>query len=173
MINEVFYDVDSNHDGKGSENNWEWVELFNPTSSTVPLTGWSLGTVGGGGSFETFSGSPSLGPCSFAIVSPSTGSELEDQTNNGGRWNIPDATVFITLAHSIGGNGLNNGGDNVVLRNNVSTEIDKMSYGVDTSGLNPSATDVASGHSLERNPDGLDTNTAADFVNRNPPTPGS
>ena len=173
VINEVFYDVNPDHNGQGSENNWEWVELFNPTESTVNLTGWSLGTIGGGGTFETLPGTPSLAPCSFAIISPSTGAELEDQTNNGGRWDIPNSTFFINLSDFVGGNGLNNGGDNIVLRNNTSTEIDKMSYGVDTTGFNPAATDVASGHSLERNPDGVDTNAAGDFVDRTIPTPGT
>ena len=48
-----------------------------------------------------------------------------------------------------------------------------MSYGDDTSQLNPSETDVVEGHSLEREPDGVDTNTNADFVDRTIPTPGS
>jgi len=173
VINEVFYDVDTLHNGQGSENDWEWVELYNPLSSTVNLTGWSIGTIGGGGDFETFTGSPSLGPCSFAIVSPSTEAQLEDQTNDGGNWTIPDGTLFITLSDFIGDNGLNNGGDNVVLRASPSATIDTMSYGVDTSQLNPAATDVSSGHSLERSPDGFDTNAASDFVDRTTPTPGS
>lgn len=177
VINEVFYDVGSNHDGQGSENNWEWVELFNPTASTMDLTGWSLGTIGGGGTFGTFSGTPSLAPCGFAIVSPSTSAELEDQTNDGGRWDIPDATIFITLSDFIGGNGLNNGGDNVVLRDNASTEIDKMSYGSDKTGFSSGCTptacpSVATDHSLEREPDGFDTDSASDFVDRATPTPG-
>lgn len=174
VINEVFYDVDTAHNGQGSENNWEWVELFNPTGSTVILTGWSIED---GNASDPFPGAPSLPPCSFAIVSPSNESQLKDQSNNGGRWTIQAGTVFVTLSSAIG-NGLNNGGDKVILKNGSGSEVDKMSYGSDKtgfiSGCTPTACpSVATGHSLERNPDGFDTDSASDFVDRTTPTPGS
>ena len=169
VVNEVLYDVDSGHTGQGSESRWEWIELYNPTGSTVDLTGWSISD---GNDSDPLPGTPSIPPCSFAIVSGSSEAELEDQTDNGGNWIIPDGTLFITLTDSNIGNGLHNNNDAVFLKNNLSTDIDKMSYGTDTTGLNPPATDVATGHSLERDPDGTDTDTAADFVDRTTPQPG-
>lgn len=172
VINEVFYDVDTNHNGTGSENNWEWVELFNPTGSSIPLSGW---TIEDGNSSDPLPAASIL-PCGFAIVSASTQTQLEDQTNNGGRWTFPSGTTFLTLGSAIG-NGLSNGGDKVVIKNG-SSEIDKMSYGSDKTGFSSgcSATacpSVSSGHSLERNPDGFDTNAAGDFIDRTTPMPGS
>ena len=168
-VNEVFYDVNNAHQGQGTESDWEWVELFNPTTSAVSLAGW---TIADGNASDAFQGTPSIPACGFAIVSPSTEAELKDQTVNGGRWSIPEGTVFITLSAAIG-NGFNNGGDSVILKNSSAVEIDSMSYGTDIGELNPSASDVISGHSLERNPDGVDTNNAGDFVDRTTPTPGS
>lgn len=175
VINEVFYDVNTGHNGQGSENKWEWVELYNPTNTPVDVSSWII--EDGNGS-DTFPASiPTIPPCSFAIISNATESELEDQTNNGGRWTIPNDTIFITLSGFIG-NGLANGGDIVILKNAGSVEKDRMSWGTDKtgfiSGCTPTACpSVASGHSLERVPDGFDTGAAGDFHDTNPPTPGS
>ncbi len=51
--------------------------------------------------------------------------------------------------------------------------MDKISWGADTNGLNPSIPTTAKGHSSERSPAGTDTNTNADFVERTTPTPGT
>lgn len=170
VINEVFYNVDTAHNGKGSENNWEWVELFNPTSTVKDITGWKIADSNQTDNLPA--GTITIEPCSFAIVSPVSQSEFTDQSNDGGRWTIPAGVVFINLGSFIG-NGLPAGGDAVILKNNLNNEIDAMSYGTDTSKLNPAVPAVSSGHSSERDPDGVDTNTASDFVDRNPPTPGT
>lgn len=170
VINEVFYNVDTSHNGKGSENNWEWVELYNPTSETKTLTGWKIADSNQTDSFPV--GTITLEPCSFAIVSPVSKEEFTDQSNDGGRWTIPDSVVFINIGSFIG-NGLPPGGDAVILKNAGNVVIDAMSYGTNTSQLNPSVPDVASGHSLEREPDGVDTDSAGDFVDRTTPSPGS
>ncbi|MBU7004518.1 MAG: lamin tail domain-containing protein [Theionarchaea archaeon] len=41
MINEL------EHNPAGTDTGNEWVELFNPTSSSVSLSGWSLSTTHG------------------------------------------------------------------------------------------------------------------------------
>ena len=87
-------------------------------------------------------------------------------------WTIPDSAEKIQLGEIIG-NGLANGGDRVVLRDSLGNIIDQMSYGTDVSVLNPSSSDVAEGHSLERVPDGFDNDLGSDFFDTNPPTPGS
>ena len=40
VISEVFYDRD------GGDDQYEWIELFNGTSGTIDLSGWSLGSGG-------------------------------------------------------------------------------------------------------------------------------
>lgn len=42
LISEVFYDR------QGSDNGFEWVELFNGTAASIDLAGWSLGYGGNG-----------------------------------------------------------------------------------------------------------------------------
>ena len=46
ILSEVFYDA------SGADNNLEWVELYNPTTGTIDLGGYSLGN---GGSDYTYS----------------------------------------------------------------------------------------------------------------------
>lgn len=170
VINEVFYNVDTAHNGQGSENNWEWVELYNPTSTVKDITGWKIADSNQTDNLPA--GTITIEPCSFAIVSPVSQSEFTDQSNDGGRWTIPEGVVFINLGSFIG-NGLPAGGDAVILKDGSNNEIDAMSYGTNTSKLNPAVPAVSSGHSSERDPDGTDTNIATDFVDRTIPTPGS
>jgi len=174
VINEVFYDVDTVHNGQGSENKWEWVELFNPSTSPIDISGW---IIEDGNSSDTFPlGITEIPPCGFAVVSNASETELEDQTNDGGQWTIPDVTIFVTLSSFIG-NGLANGGDIVILKNAGSTEQDRMSFGTKLDGFTPncvgSCPSVASGHSLEREPDGSDTGGQGDFFDKTIPSPGS
>mgnify|MGYP003377180734 CR=1 FL=1 len=50
--------------------------------------------------------------------------------------------------------------------------VDGLSWGSDATVLNPSVPVVPAGHSAERISAGYDTDTAADWANRFPPTPG-
>ncbi|MCK4723423.1 MAG: hypothetical protein KAT75_08960, partial [Dehalococcoidia bacterium] len=70
------------------------------------------------------------------------------------------------------GNGLNNDGDHLILMDSTERVIDALSYGDDTTIMLPSCLDVAGGHSLERQPAGLDTDQASDFVDNGAPSPG-
>ena len=73
------------------------------------------------------------------------------------------------------GNGLDIEGDRLILKDNKGNEIDRMSWGSATSGFNPPGTNpkVAKGHSTERQAPGFDTDTASDWLDRHPPTPGN
>lgn len=174
VINEVYFAVDSTHKGQGAESRWEWVELYNPTSFDIDLTGWSISDDN---STDTLPGSVVVHPGEFVIVSPSSQAELTDSSNNGGRWTFPAGTLFIDLTDTDIGSGFNNGGDRVIIRDDLNAEVDRMSWGTDTTGFSSGCSgncpNVATGHSLERDPDGIDTDTAGDFTDRNPPTPGS
>ncbi len=164
VINEVYYDPDSAHMQGTSpdENDFEWIEIYNPTSLTVNVKDWKV--VDNSGAEKTVSTSNrNIGPGQFAV--------LAKAANVFGLWSIPSSAEQIQLGE-VFGNGLSNSGDRVVLKDSLGNLIDQMSYGTDTTVFNPSATDVVEGHSLERDPDGIDTNTAADFINRVVPTPG-
>ncbi|MCK4362889.1 MAG: hypothetical protein KAW13_06360, partial [Dehalococcoidia bacterium] len=71
------------------------------------------------------------------------------------------------------GRGLSNDGDRLILEDSAETVIDAISYGDDDTIMLPPCQDVAAGNSLERQPAGLDTDQASDFVDNPNPTPGS
>lgn len=165
VINEVYYDPDADHiqPSTAAENNFEWVEIYNNSGVTVNLKDWRI--TDATGTERTISTSNrNLNPGQYAI--------LAKAANAFTQWSIPSGAEQIPLGEIIG-SGLNNGGDSVILKNDLGTIIDQMSYGDNSSVLNPSVPDVAEGHSVEREPKGTDTDTAADFVDRTVPSPGS
>jgi predicted ribosomally synthesized peptide with SipW-like signal peptide len=153
VINEVYY--------RGSH---EWIELYNAGDATADIKGWIIcdnaahcGTLNPAIKTE-------VGPGDFVVVAH----DADDLSG----WTIPASVAKIYYAGAtIAFN--DTPGDSVILKDDSSIVIDMMSYGNDTTAFNPACPLVASGHSLERNPDGVDTNTAADFVDRATPTPGS
>jgi hypothetical protein len=165
VINEVYYDPDLEHihPNNADENTFEWVELYNNSVSTINLKNWVI--TDNSGTERTISTSNrNLDPGQFAI--------LVKAANVFTQWTIPSEAEKIQLGE-IFGNGLANTDDRVILKDNNGNLIDQMSYGGDITAYDPSSADVVEGHSLEREPDGTDTDTAADFVNRTIPTPGS
>lgn len=164
VINEVYYDVCTPASTCGNDPQNEWIELYNPTASPVDIKDWTITDNQETDTISTSSASLILPAGGFALIS------REQDTWD--FWSEPASAIIINLGENIG-NGLNNMGDRVILKDASGVTIDAMSYGTDITQLNPSATDVVEGHSLERDPDGVDTNTAGDFVDRTTPTPGS
>ena len=155
VINEVQYDpIQAGMDAAS-----EWLELLNRTDWMVDLTGWIIVDNRG----VDYIASVQLPPGGFAVIA--AGADFYD--------NFPDfsgSIVFISDG-SIG-NGLNNEGDYLVLIDSTGKTIDALSYGNDASIMLPPCQDVAQGHSLERQPPGLDTDQASDFVDNGAPSPG-
>lgn len=160
VINEVMFDP-PNTNACGSENDAEWVEIYNPTSGDVNLDTWSVGDT----LFTDDLPNVNLPAGGFAVVSDCTLSNFNTI------WPLPGGTIYIDISSAIG-NGLNNGGEHVRLLNGV-TLIDGVSYGSNIGAFSPSVPAPVANHSIERDPDGFDTDTAADFVDRTTPTPGS
>jgi len=160
VINEIYYDVCTPASTCGNNPQNEWLELYNNTSSDIEITGW---TITDNNSTDTIPVA-TISAHSFVIVTP--------ETHTFDIWSSVPAGQRVILGSNIG-NGLADSGDRVILRNTSSVTVDAMSWNDDNSQLDPPATDVSKGHSLERNPVGTDTNTAADFVDRSTPTPGS
>lgn len=130
--------------GPGVDAVHEWMELYNAGPEPVSLDGWTIA--------DNLSADPLpalvLPPGGFAVIA---GSNFED-----GRL----------------GNGLNDEGDRLILRDAAGLLVDAVSYGEDTGVFDPPAPAVGVGHSLERSPPGRDTDTAADFIDNAHPTPG-
>jgi signal peptidase len=170
VINEVYYDVGTKQfEGVvEDEPNNEWIELYNPTDTAKSIKGWKI-TDNSGTKRVVTNSDISIGPKCFAIISK--------VINTFNYWTIPskcsNGENVLTLAIDTAiGEGLANTGDRVILIDDNGTEVDKISYGTDTTVYNPSAEDVASGHSLERDPDGQNNNLGSDFIDRSIPKPG-
>ncbi len=138
---------------------YEWLELYNRTSQTHVINGWRIAD---NHSDDLISGLQ-LEPSEFAVIAAGAG--FYDSFPNYDR-----QIVFIDDGRI--GNGLNNSGDSLRLMDSTGSVIDALSYGNDASELLPPCFDVREGHTLERRPAGLDTNTAGDFVDNETPSPG-
>ena len=135
LINEVQYDPPQS----GTDADWEWIELYNPTNATVDLSGWTIRDNAASDSVPPLS----LPPGKFAIIAAAA--NYSD--------NFPGCSCTIVyIADGRIGNGLSNDGDRIQLKDSVGTTIDAMSYGTDTTYT--SLPDVVAGHSLERSPAG-------------------
>lgn len=162
VINEVFYNVCVPANLCGNDPHDEWIELYNKTSSLINIQNW---TITDDQSTDTITTSATFIPAGgFALISHDLDTWIF--------WGEPEGTLKISLEENIG-NGLGDNGDRVILKDGSGTVIDVMSYGNDNSQLNPSVPDSGQGHSLERDPDGIDTGSAADFVNKITPAPGT
>lgn len=164
VINEVYYDLCLPAPSCGIEPDNEWVEIYNKSSSPIDISGWTL--TDNNATVTTPSGT-TIQANSFLVITP----DEETWTF----WPAVPVVMRVVLGSEASGkigNGLSNTGDRLTLKNLSGITIDAISYENDTTVLNPSISPVSAGHSIERNPDGQDTNTAADFVNRTTPQPG-
>ena len=153
IISEVYYAVDLAHGAKPAN---EWIEIFNGTAATVNIGGWRIEDAIAS---DLIPSGTMLAPGRFVVISAtSTTRSL---------WNIPSDSQFVSLGSSIG-DGLSNGGDRVVLRNASGVVVDALSWGTNTTAMNPSALVAPYGNSLFRVSLSRDSNTASDWGVRLP-----
>lgn len=145
-------------DGPGGA---EFIELYNPSSCAVSLSGWKL-------PYRASSGNSGVALHSFGsgVSIPAESFLLLANANFSGS----GATRFN------GGGGLGNSGGQVALVDDGGTQIDAVGYGPSTSGAftegSPAPLPSGSG-SIGRKSDGLDTdNNASDFARFSAPSPG-
>lgn len=143
--------------------NDEWVEIYNPTSKEISLKDWSL--TDNSNNPTKIHANKKIKPHGFVLITKSE-STWKD-------WKEGKNALNIELGSQIG-DGLDNLGDHLILKDNKGVEVDRMSWGTDTSGFTPAGTNpvVSPGSSTERINTGFDTDKASDWTVRKPPTPG-
>ncbi len=152
LISEVLYDPAASEPGA------EWVELYNPTSNAVDLTGW---TIRDNTSTDPLP-APTIGPGQYLVIASNEGDF---------RGANPGFTGALVSLDGPIGNGLSNSGDVLSLVDGGGGTIDAVSYGSDSSAFNPPCPDVNEGQSLARQPPDADSDSAGDWVTGTP-TPG-
>jgi len=157
LISEVFYDA------VGSDDSKEFVELYNPTSQDINITGWEI-EMGNG-----YDGSWDNQATILGIISAYSFFLI-------GEKNVSGADIETNLE-------LQNGPDAVRIKDDSGAVIDTVGYGdlgYPELYEGTPMIDVSEGHSIERKPgylnpsggNGQDTNNnSADFLDREEPEP--
>ena len=159
LITEVLYDISSPSQGEEGDN--EWIEIYNGTNAAMDLGGF---TVNDNQASTTIPANTILPSGAYLLVFSSTTTE--------DLWpSIPEGTMIVVVENGIG--QLGNAGDRVVLQNSGGAHVDGVSWGSDTTVLNPSVPAALDGYSLVRTSPTPDTDAAADWTQTVSPTPGS
>lgn len=177
-ITEVYYDT------PGSDAEEEWIELSNFGSETLALSPFKIGdeeNQDGGEGMLHFPEGSTIGPNQVIIVAQTAAAfqrlfgfsptyEMQDSLPD-----VPDMAPYPTWA--FGEVGLANGGDEVLLLDELDIIVDAVAFGEEGVGIpgafRPlSVPGILRGQSIERVPAGCDTDTAVDWVPQAFPTPG-
>ncbi len=183
VINKVYYYPDSNHGDctytwVSALREWkclwtyEWkyelVEIYNPADEAVNISGWKI----------CDNQSCDVIPASAPI--PSQGFALIAATSSAwSYWDIPAGVVKIALNGYIGGNGLDNSADMLMLIDDVDFIVDQMNWGTPNTSWpnynsnvwNPGVAPVSTrGYALARVPTGFDTDQPSDWKSLGTPS---
>jgi hypothetical protein len=177
VISEVLYDPAGDDPGR------EWVEIYNPTSEAVDLSGWRLGDVGPGGEYGSglyrFPDGSTLVAEGVIVVAqqaddvaftPDYEFLIDPHRDDPAVPNLAPAGSWDGFGLALG-----NGGDEVLLLDAEGRAVDVVTYAAgDYPGVVPHPGVSDQGRSLERRPPRSDTDDCGqDFFERYPPTPGT
>ncbi len=160
VINEIMYEP-------LSEQN-EWIELYHRGTAPVDLAQWKFSdrpTASGVNTFTITTSSVTIQPADFVVVAAeSTILSLFPYLSSS------SPTVHLFILNRSGGFGLNNDGDDIVLRDATGQTIDSVSYS--PSWHHPDVTDTK-GRSLERIDPDIDSNDRRNWSTSPVPAGGS
>jgi hypothetical protein len=175
VVNEVFYDT------PGTDSDEEWVEIYNPTGSSINISNYKVGdadsnTCTEGGMYKFPDGSYFSSDAYITICQHDTTFERMYGFHCDFEFKDSDGSSANDMEkYSSWGTGtfaLSNSGDNVLLLDSFDNPIDVVCYeGGSYTGVIPHG-GVSTGHSIERAPPGEDTDDCSvDMVDRASPNP--
>jgi endonuclease G len=129
----------------------EWFELRNVSAGTLTLSNWSITDNTSSDPIPTVT----LGPGGHVIVAATAAGFSSEHPGFTG--------TVLTVADASIGNGLANGGDLLILRDGNGVAVDGLSWGSNTTVLNPSAGIDSSSNTNQRTA-AVDTDTNADWT---------
>lgn len=156
VISEVYPKADSAHGGAIED---EWIEIFNPTSTSTNLSHWTIRATS---TSQTIPNGTTLPPGAYII--------LAGTQNVRALWLISSSTQVLAFSSPF--RGFVSTGDHVFLQNASGTQIDSVSWGNDIGAFSPPAPLPVSGHSLIRKTLSTDTNSDGDWIDTAAPNPG-
>lgn len=171
LISEVVYDP------VGDEPEGEWVELYNPGDFDVDLSTYKIGdalTPGDEGMFRFPEGTRLGARQTLVIANQARAFQVIYGFLPSFEFYNSDASVPTLSQYRIWSKRdilLSNTGDEVVVLDGANLLVDGVSWGSADTVLNPAASRVGEGHSLERYPASADSDTSIDWYNQPFPNP--
>lgn len=144
---------------ESNENQYEWLELYNRSDEAIPLDGWRIEDNTSSDAIPNYL----LQSGAYLVVAAVRASFLAANPGYLG--------PLVAIEGSIG-NGLSNTGDRVRLIAPDGFVADALSYGADKSVFDPPIATVPRGFSLARVPSTQDSDSAADWLAQETPSPG-
>jgi hypothetical protein len=173
LISEVMYDPFS------VEPDGEWIELYNASDTVIDLSYYKVGdevVQGNPEGMYQFPAGAAIDPGQVILIAnradvfTTTYGIYPDYELIDSDGNVPNLSKYITW--SDGWVNLANLGDEVLVLDNTDNFVDAVSWGDSIWFFDPTCPVVAEGHSIERYPADVDTDTAADWIDQASPNPG-
>lgn len=173
LITEVYYDA------AGQDELGEWVEIANLGDADVELAGYKLSDAATPSSREgtvAFPAGVVVAPGQAVVVARSAAGfgalfgmnpALEVTADDPG---VPEMEPYAGWGSDEF--ALANDGDEVLLLDRKDRVVDAVNYGDQEGFFHPSVAGVVTGQSIERSPAHCDSDSAADWLPRDIPTPG-
>jgi hypothetical protein len=166
-------------DPNGNEPEAEWIELYNHSNNDIKLSDYKIGDAETLGDLEGMYNFPpeAVIRSEEALVIADQSVEFEARYGFKPAFEVRDTDpevpdMGIDQVWAGGSLSLNNSGDEVLLLSHSNVKLDLVSWGNSDYAFTPPVSIVPEGHSIERYPAEMDTNSAEDWRDQPVPSPG-
>jgi hypothetical protein len=173
LISEVMYDPFS------VEPDGEWIELYNAGDTVIDLSDYKVGdevVQGNPEGMYQFPAGAAIDPGQVILIAnradvfTTTYGIYPDYELIESDGKVPNMSEYTDWAG--GSVNLTNSGDEVLVLGETDNFIDAVAWGDSIWFFDPTCPVVAEGHSIERYPADVDTDTAIDWIDQANPNPG-